>query len=139
LVAQKTKYPYDRPMKKSNLKILIIEDDLLSRLSLKSRLDYLGEVSVASSKAEAFELIEAEKFDLAFVDLDLDSELAGLEIVPLLFSKNTYAVILSGRESEEIIERAYNLGCRDYLAKPFTKTGLELIVKKYFSVINKTK
>ncbi|MDD4973704.1 MAG: sigma-54 dependent transcriptional regulator [Bacteriovorax sp.] len=121
------------------LKILIVEDDLLSRLSLKSRLDFRGEVREASSKEEAISLIGNNQFDLAFVDLDLESQLAGLDIVALLNDKKTYTVVLSGRVDERVIENAYHLGCRDYLAKPFTKTSLELVFKKYFSAINKNK
>ena len=120
-------------MKTNTLKILIVEDDLLSRLSLKARLSSMGEIKEASSKDEAKKLIEENTFDLAFVDLDLDSELAGLDIVEFLKQKNTYAVVLSGREDEFIIEKAYQLGCRDYLAKPFTKTSLELIFKKFYN------
>lgn len=126
-------------MKTNTLKILIVEDDLLSRLSLKARLSSMGEIKEASSKDEAKNLIEENTFDLAFVDLDLDSELAGLDIVEFLKQKNTYAVVLSGREDECIIEKAYQLGCRDYLAKPFTKTSLELIFKKFLAATHKNK
>jgi DNA-binding NtrC family response regulator len=128
-----------KTIKLETLKILIVEDDLLSRLSLKSRLDSRGEVREASSKAEAISLIENNHFDLAFVDLDLESQLAGLDIVELLNQKKTYTIVLSGRVDEKVIEDAYQLGCRDYLAKPFTKTGLELVFKKYSAVINKNK
>ncbi|MGZ3787140.1 MAG: response regulator, partial [Bacteriovorax sp.] len=118
-------------------KILLVEDDLLSRLNLKTRLEALGEVLEAPSKKEATILLEERTFDLAFVDLDLESELAGLEIVGLLKDKNVYTVVLSGREDEKIIEEAYTLGCRDYLSKPFTKTGIELVFKKFSSEKNK--
>ncbi|RPJ70641.1 MAG: sigma-54-dependent Fis family transcriptional regulator, partial [Alphaproteobacteria bacterium] len=118
-------------------KILIVEDDLLSRLSLKARLETVGEVHDASSQAEALILVEERQFDIAFVDLDLESELAGLKIVEALRSKKTYTVVLSGREDETIIEQAYQFGCRDYLSKPFTKTSIELIFKKYSSAANK--
>lgn len=126
-------------MKVLKLKILIVEDDLLSRLSLKSRLDFLGDVWEASSKEEALSVMSVQPFDLAFVDLDLESQLAGLELVSKLNEKKTYVVVLSAREDESIIENAYRLGCRDYLAKPFTKTSLELIFKKYSAEVNKTK
>lgn len=126
-------------MKPNMLKILIVEDDLLSRLSLKSRLDFMGEVHEASSKEEAVTLIEKGSFDLAFVDLDLEAELVGLDILAILNERKTYTVVLSGREDEKVIENAYSLGCRDYLAKPFTKTSLELIFKKYSATINKNK
>ncbi len=124
-------------MKTQKLKILIVEDDLLSRLSLKARLETMGEVHEASSKLEALILVEKKHFDLAFVDLDLESELAGLKIVEALRLTQTYTVVLSGREDDAIIEQAYGLGCRDYLSKPFTKTSIELIFKKYSSAANK--
>lgn len=124
-------------MKTAKLKILLVEDDLLSRLSLKSRLENLGEVLEVPSKKEALLLIEERSFDLAFVDLDLESELAGLEIVGQLKNKNVYTVVLSGREDERVIEDAYSLGCRDYLSKPFTKTSIELVFKKFSSEKNK--
>lgn len=119
-------------MKNNVPKILIAEDDLLSRLSLKLRLESAGEVREAASKEEAFALCEKEKFDLAFVDLDLEEELTGLNIVnKLKESGDAYIVVLSGREDESIIEEAYNRGCHDYLSKPFTKTSIELILKKF--------
>lgn len=118
-------------------RILLVEDDLLSRLSLKSRLDLLGEVLEAPSRKDAMILLKDRDFDLAFVDLDLETELAGLEIVERLKEKNIYSVVLSGRDDEGVIEQAYTKGCRDYLAKPFTKTSIELIFKKYTSEKNK--
>lgn len=131
-------FHYDGAMKTANLKILIVEDDLLSRLSLKARLETLGAVWEASSKEEALELIDKRLFDMAFVDLDLEAELAGLDLIDALNTKQTYTVVLSGRIDESVIEKAYQLGCRDYLSKPFTKTGIELIFKKYYSSANKT-
>ena len=118
-------------------KILLVEDDLLSRLSLKSRLEIMGEVLEAPTKKEAIVLLEERSFDIAFVDLDLESELAGLQIISSLKEKNVYTVVLSGREDERVVEEAYLLGCRDYLSKPFTKSSIELIFKKYSSEKNK--
>lgn len=118
-------------------RILLVEDDLLSRLSLKSRLDLLGEVLEAPSRKDAMILLKDRDFDLAFVDLDLEAELAGLEIIERLKEKNIYSVVLSGRDDEGVIEQAYLKGCRDYLAKPFTKTSIELIFKKFAAEKNK--
>ncbi len=124
-------------MKTIKPKILLVEDDLLSRLSLKSRLESVGEVLETPSKKEALIFLEERSFDLAFVDLDLESELAGLEIVSRLKDKNIYTVVLSGREDEGVVEEAYSRGCRDYLSKPFTKTSIELVFKKFSSDKNK--
>jgi len=118
-------------------RILLVEDDLLSRLSLKSRLDLIGEVLDAPSRKDALILLKERDFDLAFVDLDLEAELAGLDIIERLKEKNIYSVVLSGRDDEGVIEQAYIKGCRDYLAKPFTKTSIELIFKKFSAEKNK--
>lgn len=123
-------------MKSIKPRILLVEDDLLSRLSLKNRLELFGEVLEAPSRKDALILLDRE-FDLAFVDLDLEAELAGLEVIAKLKEKNIYSVVLSGRDDEGVIEQAYLNGCRDYLAKPFTKTSIELIFKKFTSEKNK--
>lgn len=111
--------------------ILLVEDDLLSRLSLKSRLESMSKVTEAASAQEALALLAERSFDLAFVDLDLESKLAGFDIIKMLKSKNIHTIVLSGREEEEIIERAYLLGCRDFLSKPFTKTSIDSVLAKF--------
>ena len=111
--------------------ILLIEDDLLSRISLENRLLERGRVSLAGSSEEALQKLKLNKFDLAFVDLDLDRELAGLELIAQIKAKNIYTIVLSGREDDAIIDKAYTNGCDDYLVKPYTKKSLELVFKKF--------
>jgi DNA-binding NtrC family response regulator len=118
-------------MNKKILKILLVEDDLLSRLTLKSRLEYFGTVLEAETSKSALEIINEQSFDLAFIDLDLESELAGLKIIKILKDKNITSVVLSGREDDSVILEAYQLGCNDFLSKPFTKEAIELVLKKY--------
>lgn len=115
----------------SKLNILLVEDDLLSRLSLKTRLELSARVEEASSADEALEFLKTKSFDLAFVDLDLERQLAGLEIVKALREKNIHTIVLSGREEDSIIEEAYLLGCQDFLSKPFTKKAIEAVLAKY--------
>ncbi len=118
-------------MKEKLTHILLVEDDLLSRLSLKSRLEYFGKVTEAETASEALIQLEKTSFDLAFVDLDLESELAGLNVVKNLKSKNVHTIVLSGREDDSVIAEAYQLGCNDFLSKPFTKAAIDSVIKKY--------
>ena len=118
-------------MKQKKLNILLVEDDLLSRLSLKSRLETFAHVTEAVTSHEAISLIDAIEFDFAFVDLDLEAQLVGLNIVKHLKKKNIRAVVLSGREDDSIIEQAYLLGCHDYLSKPFTKASIDAVLSKF--------
>ena len=115
----------------TKLNILLIEDDLLSRLTLKSRLEKYGEVFEAENSLIAFDLIERKKIDLAFVDLDLEEKLIGLEILKSLRSKNIHSVVLSGREDNSIIEKAYLIGCSDFLSKPFSIESIQGAILKY--------
>lgn len=118
-------------MKDKKLNILLVEDDLLSRLSLKSRLENYAVVTEAVTSLEAISLSEALNFDLAFVDLDLEAELAGLNVVRALKSKNIHTIVLSGREDDAVIEEAYTLGCHDFLSKPFTKSSIDAVLSKF--------
>ena len=118
-------------MKDKKLNILLVEDDLLSRLSLKSRLENYAVVVEAVNSLEAISFSEEMNFDLAFVDLDLEAELLGLNVVRALKNKNIHTIVLSGREDDSIIEEAYNLGCHDFLSKPFTKVSIEAVLKKF--------
>ncbi len=117
-------------MKNKN-QIIIIEDDLLSRINLEQKLIARADVSFARSKEEARAKIKNKNFDIAFVDLDLDSPLAGLKLIDSLKEKNVYTIILSAHEEDEIIRRAYELGANDYLVKPFNHKSIELVFKKF--------
>lgn len=116
---------------KQKIRILLVEDDLLSRMSLKSRLESVGVVDEAQSAQEALDALKESEYDMAFVDLDLESQLAGLKVLEVLKSKSIHSVVLSGREDDAVIEEAYRLGCNDYLSKPFTKDSIEAVVKKF--------
>ncbi len=113
--------------------ILLVEDDLLSRMSLKCRLELYGHVVEATNSIEAQALISEYFFDMAFVDLDLEHELAGLSLIRNLRSKKVHTIVLSARESDQVITEAYELGCQDYLSKPFTKASVESVIKKFQS------
>ena len=121
------------------MRFLIVEDDLLAQTALSYFLRPLGEVVVSGGFDQAKRQLETTSFDMAFFDLDLERPLSGLELLPLAVKRNIYAVVLSGREEEAVVEQAYQLGAFDYLCKPFTREAFELIVKKYQLVKNSKK
>ncbi len=123
-------------MSKKVLNFLVIEDDALSRLNLVTLLKEHGLVREAKNSDEAKEFLENEKFDLAWIDLDLERDLAGLDLIPIVKKKGTYPVVLSGREEDSNIAEAYKRGCEDYLSKPFDKEALALVLRK-FKVLSK--
>jgi DNA-binding NtrC family response regulator len=112
-------------------KILIIEDDLLSRIALEHKLSDIGTIYTAVSSEEARAKIKLINFDIAFVDLDLDRKLEGLSLLSKLKERKIYTVVLSAREDDAVITSAYNNGCDDYLVKPFNHKSIALVFKKY--------
>ena len=116
-------------MKKNDF--LVIDDDELSRLSLKISLTSIGNIFEAKNKDEALSQIKAQPFDIVFIDLDLENELDGLAIIEMARKTGAYTIVLSGREDNECIEQAYSLGCHDYLTKPFSEKAFKLIIDKF--------
>lgn len=112
-------------------KIIIIEDDGLTRLGLRLKLESLGQSFFCeiSSYNDFLELSSLD-FDLAFVDLDLEEKLQGLKILNKLKEHQVYSVITSGRGEDDIIEQCYEIGCDDYLQKPYKFESIKKILQK---------
>ncbi|PIR31524.1 MAG: hypothetical protein COV38_00005, partial [Bdellovibrionales bacterium CG11_big_fil_rev_8_21_14_0_20_38_13] len=110
--------------------ILLTEDNRMLALNFTKTLERKGmKVFHAFSKETALNLIEKNKFDLAFIDLDLEKEKAGFELIPHLKKNGTFTVILSGHSEDDYIEKGYDLQCDDYLVKPFTSEKIDRILK----------
>lgn len=107
------------------LKILIVDDDKLSRLKIKTHLnDHL--VMEAASYTEAIAKL-THNFDLCFIDLNLDNtgaELLGFEILKITAQRGIYSVVMSSLHDEEVVEHAYELGCNDFYSKGNEKASI---------------
>ncbi len=112
-------------------RFLVIEDDQLTSMGLGHLLKDFGSVQFAYSFLEANEFLKNDQFDIVFIDLDLEKDLLGLELVHPFSQKGSYSVVVTARDEDEHIEKAYVRGCKDYLSKPFKKRDLEYILKKY--------
>lgn len=119
----------------SFMKILIVEDDKLARMSLRGFLNEY-EVVEASTYAEAVRCLRYDQVDLALLDLDLDRELAGLDLAKLAKEMGIYSIITTGHGEDEIAHEAYRLGAQDYLQKPILKKALDLALGRFISFMN---
>lgn len=107
-----------------------MEDDQLTRSTIERILEPNAHVMGVSSGEQALKL---DQFDLALVDLDLEKPLLGFEVIQKFHSLGKYSAILTGHEEEGLIERGYELGCQDYLLKPFSKGDLLQLLERYHS------
>lgn len=124
-------------MRNKKLSILVVDDDELYRLALKQMLSPFGDIADANNLSSGLKLLKDRKFDLAFLDMTLDSELEGLDMVKAASDQGIYSVVLSGHDSDEIIERAYKAGCQDYFQKGDEEESIKEVINKYLLNQNK--
>lgn len=116
------------------MKILIAEDDLVSRKLLESHLRRWGyEVFVHGNGREAFEQIKAlNEPVLAILDWMMP-EMDGPEICRLLRSESSnahlYLILLTSKEGAENTVEGLDAGADDYVTKPFNAAVLHARVR----------
>lgn len=114
------------------MKILVVEDNKLARLTLIGLLRG-HEIVEAQTYSEAETKLKNEKFELALLDIDLDIKEAGLKLAKLCKKIGLYAIMTTGHIEDEIIQKAYQYGCQDYLVKPISKEALNLTLDRFNS------
>lgn len=101
-------------------RILIIDDDKNTRITLSACLEAMGcRVTAIATAAEALAALERQPFDLAFLDLHL-KEMSGLDLISRLLSirPQFHIVMITAYASMETAIEAIRKGARDYLPKP---------------------
>lgn len=112
------------------LKILIVEDNMASGKILEQIIINLGHHSlgVVSSPEEALLSVKKELPDLAFMDIDLSTEMNGIYTAELLSGYHSVPVVfVSIHADEAIIKTAKNFGV-GYVVKPFTSKEIEEMI-----------
>ena len=102
------------------MKIFLVEDDKIlnqSIVSIFSKLNY--EVTTFNDGKEAFENLN-NSYDLYMVDINLPN-VNGIELVKQIkyLNKNANVFIMSADINIDTIVNAYDIGCTDYIKKPF--------------------
>lgn len=102
------------------MKIFLVEDNLELNSFMTETLQSMGYDTVSCKDGgNAFKKVE-EAFDLYIIDINLPN-INGLELVKKIKSLNSdnKIFIISGDDNINTILEAYNLGCDDYIKKPF--------------------
>ncbi|PIP83607.1 MAG: sigma-54-dependent Fis family transcriptional regulator [Elusimicrobia bacterium CG_4_9_14_3_um_filter_62_55] len=102
----------------AKLSILLVEDNPLAQKVMQTELKGHA-VDAAANPAAAAANMRKKRYDLVFLDLDLGAKdaLAGLRLIAPAAAAGAYTVIMSGHDDEEIVSRAYELGCHDFYSK----------------------
>lgn len=107
-------------------KALIVEDETLVGMGIRSHLEKLGYhvVGQAANAEEAKRFFAQAKPDLVLMDIHLD-QADGIELArELLVDRRVPMIIVSAYSDTELIERASAAGVFGYLVKPVTAAAL---------------
>lgn len=113
---------------RKKVKILVVEDEIPLAMMIVAVLTHAGfDVTSALNGRKGLELATTDKFDLITLDVDLP-DLNGFKICAELKQRHltlsTPVLFLSGRSSQQDVQRGLNAGAVDYLIKPFTAADL---------------
>ncbi|WP_149241013.1 response regulator transcription factor [Dyadobacter sp. 32] len=116
-----------------SIKILIVEDDLIFAMDLKSSMEGAGHVvtGIARDSKEAMKLVKNNPPELAIVDITLGMvEDAGIRIVKDILNQVWIPFIyLTGHTEGGMIEKATETEPASYLFKPFRPAELLIQVQ----------
>jgi len=109
----------------SALRVLIVDDQLTSRLLIRGGLQELGvsDIEMAADGEQAFKIMMAKPAHLVISDFNMP-KMDGIAFLRAIRNyeptKKSAFILLTGRGDKELIERARQNGANNVLAKPFT-------------------
>lgn len=127
------------------IKILLVEDELTSRMVLNSFLQPIGEVDVVVNGNEALTAFEKaiknnQPYELIFLDIMLP-ELDGIETLEKIRQLETRyevredvkakVIMTSANTAKDVILKAARAGCTSYLIKPIDQIRLYNEIRKH--------
>jgi two-component system, response regulator PdtaR len=119
------------------LRVLIAEDEALTRTILRARLEKLGHQVVAEAEngVQAVEAARTHKPDAIIMDIKMP-EMDGIEAARQIVSEKPCAILFLTAFSEDaLVDQAGEAGALAYLMKPFRKEdlspALEVAVRRF--------
>ena len=118
-----------------NLKVLIVEDDAISKLLITIAVKpFSREIIRVSTGIEAIEACRKNPdIDLVMMDINLP-EMGGYEATNEIreFNKNLVIIAQTANGMQSDHDKAIAAGCTDYISKPINITTLSTLICKYF-------
>ena len=111
--------------------LLIVDDEKNTREGLGLALEDSYDVYLASGAEEAFNLMEAETFDVVLTDLRMAGK-SGLKVIDhaLLLPIQPICIMMTAYGNVETAVEAMRRGAFDFLTKPVNLEKLEIVIKR---------
>lgn len=122
------------------MKILIVEDELVSRKKMDKLVQSLGhETLVAMDGVAGWKIWRDERPRIVLTDWSMP-QMDGLELCAKIRSEEgedyTYVIIVTAKDDIQDVIKGMDAGADDYIAKPFNKDELNVRIKAGERVIN---
>lgn len=111
--------------------ILIVDDELGVRESLRMILKDKYDLFIYAKSEEALEAVRSNRIDVALLDIKMP-EMNGIELLQKIknIDQNIQVALVTGYATIDTAIEAMRLGAFDYIKKPFDKDKLEELVKR---------
>jgi DNA-binding response OmpR family regulator len=123
-------------MKTTQTNILLVDDDANLSTVLADYLRSKGyAVEIVINGKEALELLSIKHYDLVISDIVMP-KMNGFELLKVLRPQHADmpVIMLSAKNDRDDIIRAYELGCDDYMTKPFS---MDILICKIEAVLRR--
>ncbi len=122
----------------TNLRILIVEDEMIIARDLQRTLQEIGieQIEIANGFEEALDLYVGLKPHLVLCDINLEEENDGITLSEKIINElNTHIIFITAHSDQQYLERAAKLNPLNYIVKPFKKE--QIIATVQMSMANK--
>lgn len=110
------------------LKLLILEDDPMSRKFLSYMLGKKNEIQIAETVQDARKILRRTSVDMVLLDISLADGSDGLELVRWMRKQSKMqdipVIATTAHSGTDIQEKCLSAGCNDYIVKPIDRSEL---------------
>jgi DNA-binding NarL/FixJ family response regulator len=123
-------------LKPQDVKILIVEDEVIVSLDMKTILEGMGVAvtGIARSVDDALASIAANPPHLVLLDISLEGEFEGVDLARVINERWSIPVLfISGHLSDQAVKGLDELNTAGYIVKPFYPINLREAVESAIS------
>lgn len=127
------------------MKILIVDDEFVSRKKAQKILSGFGPCDIAINGSEAlnaFFLAHAENTPYEFITMDISMpDIDGIEVLRkirsweqehnIMLGKGVKVAMLTAAKDSKSVLPSFNEGCEAYITKPFNKDDIQNVLKEH--------
>lgn len=123
IIPQKCSIPHSGS--KGHKRVLLVEDDVVTRWMVSQSLKNKCDFAVASTASKAYAMVQSFRPDLVFLDIGLPDE-SGEKVLEWLkdFNPHTTVIMFSGQHNLTRIAETLSNGADGFISKPFLKEDL---------------